>query len=191
MAFFEVESLSPRYMQLGFSKGRTVRETLESLRDDAAFREAWNEGLAEIPFRTYRWETPRTTLANLDAPFEAVVVDAPTLDRNQSWAAFDEHGTSAPVITVPNLRGDALLVVPTPQSEEHCYCHLARFVRAAPAQQRDAFWHAVADAVLERVQTRPVWLSTAGGGVPWLHVRLDDRPKYYAYAPYREVPGEP
>lgn len=35
-----------------------------------------------------------------------------------------------------------------------------------------------------RVGTRPVWLSTAGAGVAWLHVRLDDRPKYYSYRPY-------
>ncbi|MFL6237620.1 MAG: DUF6940 family protein [Thermoanaerobaculia bacterium] len=29
--------------------------------------------------------------------------------------------------------------------------------------------------------------STYGGGagVSWLHVRLDDRPKYYGYGPYR------
>jgi hypothetical protein len=30
-----------------------------------------------------------------------------------------------------------------------------------------------------------VWLSTAGAGVPWLHVRLDDAPKYYGHAAYR------
>jgi hypothetical protein len=29
--------------------------------------------------------------------------------------------------------------------------------------------------------------STAGAGVSWLHVRLDDRPKYNGYAPYREA----
>jgi hypothetical protein len=39
----------------------------------------------------------------------------------------------------------------------------------------------------QRVSAKPVWLSTAGGGVAWLHVRLDDRPKYYAHAPYRRV----
>ncbi len=38
----------------------------------------------------------------------------------------------------------------------------------------------------KRVSDKPVWLSTAGGGVPWLHVRLDNRPKYYSYRPYRE-----
>ncbi|MFO1021395.1 MAG: hypothetical protein U0903_11970 [Planctomycetales bacterium] len=35
---------------------------------------------------------------------------------------------------------------------------------------------------------KPVWLSTAGAGVPWLHVHLDDQPKYYSHAPYRAVP---
>ena len=36
-----------------------------------------------------------------------------------------------------------------------------------------------------RIQDRPLWLSVAGGGVPWLHVRIDDRPKYYRYDSYR------
>ena len=29
-------------------------------------------------------------------------------------------------------------------------------------------------------------MSTNGDGVAWLHVRIDERPKYYAYAPYRK-----
>jgi hypothetical protein len=37
-----------------------------------------------------------------------------------------------------------------------------------------------------RVSTTPVWLSTAGAGVAWLHVRLDDRPKYYSHRPYTD-----
>ncbi|MFY0533025.1 DUF6940 family protein [Nannocystis pusilla] len=32
-----------------------------------------------------------------------------------------------------------------------------------------------------------VWLSTSGSAVPWLHVRLDARPKYYVFGPYRAV----
>jgi hypothetical protein len=40
-------------------------------------------------------------------------------------------------------------------------------------------------AVAARLSARPLWLSTSGLGVAWLHVRLDSRPKYYSYAPYR------
>ena len=42
-----------------------------------------------------------------------------------------------------------------------------------------------ADAMLDRIDDRPVWLSTAGMGIAWLHIRLDDRPKYYGYREYR------
>ena len=44
----------------------------------------------------------------------------------------------------------------------------------------------VGAAMQRRLGAKPVWLSTAGAGVSWLHVRLDDRPKYYGYAPFRE-----
>ena len=35
----------------------------------------------------------------------------------------------------------------------------------------------------------PTWVSTAGGGVAWLHVRLDSAPKYYTHRPYTRFAG--
>jgi len=46
-----------------------------------------------------------------------------------------------------------------------------------------------ARAITARLSDRPLWVSTSGLGVAWLHVRLDARPKYYQYTPYREQPG--
>ena len=89
------------------------------------------------------------------------------------------------MLTIPNLGGDALMVVPRPMSDVGCYCHLAAFLRGAPEPQRDALWVAVANATLGRVGSKPLWLNTAGGGVAWLHVRLDARPKYYHHMPYK------
>jgi hypothetical protein len=37
----------------------------------------------------------------------------------------------------------------------------------------------------KRLSASPVWLSTSGLGVYWLHVRLDTHPKYYQYQPYK------
>jgi hypothetical protein len=42
----------------------------------------------------------------------------------------------------------------------------------------------------EKLKERPtekIWMSTCGTGVYWLHLRLDSKPKYYTYAPYREA----
>lgn len=50
-------------------------------------------------------------------------------------------------------------------------------------------WRCVAETMLRRLSGRPLWLSTAGAGVAWLHVRVDPVPKYYAYPPYRVAPA--
>jgi hypothetical protein len=92
------------------------------------------------------------------------------------------------VIAFENLGRDALLIVPRPLGPPTCYAHLASFVRCAPAAQQIALWQAVGRAVRERIGPRPFWLSTAGMGVSWLHVRLDQRPKYYRFQEYKAEP---
>lgn len=86
---------------------------------------------------------------------------------------------------VPNLNGDAVLVGPCPVGPVKAYAHLAAFVREAPDAQKHALWKLVGELMERRLELTPDWLSTAGAGVPWLHVRLDRRPKYYSHAPYR------
>jgi len=83
------------------------------------------------------------------------------------------------------LGGDAWLVAPTPQGEAAIYTHLASFVRRAPAAQRDAFWQRIGVCLAVEIEEGKRWLSTVGGGVSWLHVRIDRRPKYYKYEGYR------
>ena len=81
------------------------------------------------------------------------------------------------------------MVVPCPIADSTAYGHLASFVRHAPEVQRDALWRSVGEAMARRIGAKPVWLSTAGAGVSWLHVRLDDRPKYYGFGPYKQKRG--
>jgi hypothetical protein len=174
------------------AKPATVADVLRALQTDAAFRAQFNAVLAEVPYPAFRWETPGATAANLTQPFECVVLDAPGLARRPEPEAFAEHFPDAPaagVVAFANLGGDAILVVPCPAAAPEAYGHLAAFVRGAPEAQRDALWQAVGAATARRVGAKPVWLSTAGAGVAWLHVRLDDRPKYYGHQPYRQKPN--
>jgi hypothetical protein len=168
----------------------TFAEVLRGWQDDAAFRSLFNNLLADAPFAAFRWEMPPVTAATVTRPFEFVLLDSPELDGRPDPGAFAEHLRGAPqrgVVAFANLGGDAVLVVPCPQAAPLAYGHLAAFVRQAPEPQRHALWQTVAEAMARRLGTRPVWLSTAGAGVPWLHVRLDDRPKYYGYRPYRQT----
>ena len=116
-----------------------------------------------------------------------MVLPAAALERARpDAAAFAEHfERGGEIVVFDNLGGDATLVVPAPRAQPQCYTHLAAFVRAAPAAQVRALWRAVASATIAAIGDRPRWLSTAGLGVFWLHVRLDSRPKYYRHDPYR------
>jgi hypothetical protein len=163
-------------------------DVLRAWSDEAGFRSLFNAQLADAPYAAFRWETPPVTQATISRPFEFVLLDSPGLARHPDANAFAEHFEAASeegIVVFPNQGGDAIMVVPSPLTFPDAYGHLAAFVREAPEGQTDALWRSVGDAMPRRVGAKSVWLSTAGGGVSWLHVRLDDRPKYYGYGPYR------
>jgi hypothetical protein len=166
-------------------------EVLRRWQNDAGFRSIFMGLLADAPFSAFRWETPPITAVNAPRSFEFVLLDSPGLATKPDPDAFAEHfaGASAneSVVSFPNLGNDALLVVPCPREPVSAYGHLAAFIREAPEPQKHALWQRVGEVMEQRLGPAPVWLSTAGAGVPWLHVRLDKRPKYYGYGPYRDV----
>jgi hypothetical protein len=168
----------------------TWAETMHAWQVDAAAREAHTRALAHSTHAAFAWETTPVSAATRDRPFEQVVVESPALARASATPGpFSGHFRSAreDICVFPNLGGDALLVVPAPTGSPHHYAHLAAFVRHAPAQQIHALWSAVGRAVEEhwRARNTPVWVSTAGLGVHWVHVRLDERPKYYRHSAFR------
>jgi hypothetical protein len=168
----------------------TYAEILRRWQNDANFRTFFTGLLADAPFASFRWETPPITTATAKRPFEFVLLDSPELARKADRNAFAEHfkrGAVSEVVEFANLGKDAIMVVPCPHGPDSAYVHLAAFVRQAPAPQAHALWSVVGTTMERRLCDRPVWLSTAGAGVAWLHVRLDDRPKYYGHAPYREL----
>jgi hypothetical protein len=164
----------------------TFAEVIRGWCDDRAFRSLFNDLLADVPYSAFRWETPPVTAGTASHPFEFVLLDEPGLDRQPDVHAFADHlvGDQGSITTFENLGKNALLVVPLPIAAATAYGHLAAFVRFAPDHQRDALWQAVGEAMVQRMGRESVWLNTAGAGVSWLHVRLDERPKYYRYAPY-------
>ena len=170
----------------------SVRDVLGLWLRNEDFREQYLGLLRECPFAAFRWETPALTRATVDQAFEFVLVDDRSLERPPDEASFADHYDAdenrSGIVSFENLGGDALLVVPVPHAEPGVYTHLQAFVHGAPATQQHNLWQAVADRVRQRIGNSPLWLSTAGGGVAWLHVRLDSYPKYYSYRPYTREP---
>ena len=164
-------------------------EFIDALRSDAEFRRWFSRCLADVPFASFRWETPALSQGTLNNPFEFVLIDAPLLDNRavdaQTFAQY--FRTDEPMVLIKSLGGDATLIVPIPLSEHDHYNHLASFLRDAPEHQVDAMWQSVANVIKKCKQNQLLWLNTEGSGVAWLHVRIDTHPKYYSYTPYKQV----
>ena len=164
----------------------------EHLQSDSDFADFYTQLLAGSEFQAFFWELPALTLKNLDQPAEFVLMDAPALSRALvDSSPFDDTFAAAgteSVVNFANLSGDALLVAPCPIAAPATYAHLASFVRDAPASQILALWHCVARAFAETISETPLWISTSGLGVIWLHIRLDRFPKYYTHRPYLTPP---
>lgn len=165
---------------------------LAALATDASFRAALSSWLANEPFAAFFWELPPLSLERVHEPFEFVVSDAPGLHRViADTSPFREPlGVAGAdgIAEFENLGGDAWLITPEPRGEQASYAHLASFVRGAPEAQRDALFQRLGEAAQHRLSQRPLWISTSGLGVYWLHVRLDTWPKYYQYGPYKRWP---
>jgi hypothetical protein len=122
---------------------------------------------------------------------EPKVSEPPVSEPPVSKPPVSEPPVSKPPVSIedfPNLGGDAHLIVPHPPTAggQSNHVHLASFVRHASDQQIQQLWQRCAESVERLVGQRPIWLNTAGDGVAWLHIRVDQRPKYYHYKPYTQ-----
>jgi hypothetical protein len=181
-------------MRLGVRAGNdrllTRGEVFSLWKSDAAFSTFFSETLAASPFEAFFWETPPLTPQMIEEPFECMVLRGASLARQTADPApFAEHIASLrgalEVVAFSNLGGDADLIVPCDSGAGVDYAHLAGFLRTGPAAQKHALWRTLAEVVepwLARGER--FWVSTAGMGVSWVHVRIDSRPKYYRHTPY-------
>ena len=91
-----------------------------------------------------------------------------------------------------SLSMDSELIAPCPLKSttgDQYLSHLATFMREAPLKNVKDLWKRTATVMLKTMDKHPgkkFWLSTAGDAVPWLHVRVDQKPKYYNYRPYKQ-----
>ncbi|KAJ1628056.1 hypothetical protein T492DRAFT_1020820 [Pavlovales sp. CCMP2436] len=177
-------------------------EVLVRWRTDKEFGQRFSRKLAGSPFKAFFWETPPLSRNTLESTlFECVTLPAKGLEAiSPDPHTFAPHvggalRGSGQVVAFLNLGGDSHLVSPCEDAEVarsgelSRYAHLAAFVRAASDAQAAALWQKVAEIVQEVLAAAsagdtPVWLSTAGSGVSWLHIRLDPRPKYFHWAAY-------
>lgn len=183
-------SLFLKYQVLHSSTGEPVsmKQWAESLSSDY---ESFNTILSSCPFEAFFWECAPTTDGSNRMIF--VLVNAPGLAQfartSPDRYSFREHFAlhSEFVAVFPSLGKDALLLAPNPQSPQD-FTDIAYFARRASTEQRKAFYQRLSTVLQEQIihtNRKPLWLSTSGMGIAWMHIRFDSRPKYYIYTPFR------
>jgi len=124
--------------------------------------------------------------------FEFIVKSTDALDSSAP-ADFDSfrehlasgHSSGAMSVVFSNVGRDATLVVPVnTDTSNNTWAHLALFVRNAPMERAAALLQTVGNAV-RFTGDKPLWISTSGTGVNYVHIRLDSAPKYYSHRPYK------
>lgn len=167
----------------------SVGTFLKRLRDSKPFREFYTCILADSGFDAFFWENKPFTANTLSDPYECNLVQSTYLanqrpDKKTFREYFDDKKE---IVYFSNLGNDAQLIVPVPKSQTDDFTHIGRFLREAGKNQIDSFWKMVANETLKRISDNPVWLSTSGLGVYWLHVRIDTYPKYYQTEEYKTL----
>jgi hypothetical protein len=167
----------------------TFDDVLRGWAASESFRGQWLDWLRALPFDACVWECPPVTAGSRSQAFECVFLSSPSLAglRPEPHTFAAHFRADCSVATFRNLGGDALLVAPCPSAHARDFSHLAQFVQVAEPSRQHALWQAVGEAMIARLGDDPVWLSTAGHGVAWLHVRLDSSPKYYRHAVYMKA----
>ncbi|CAG8568046.1 12904_t:CDS:1, partial [Acaulospora colombiana] len=163
--------------------------------ENADFLEILREALkhATLQLSAYFWECAPVSSETTNKRFEFVATKSENLDTiRQNFSNFIEHiskNRDKYACSFLNLGKDAILIIPVPHEDNGQflnYKNISRFTQNAPIEQQNKFWKEVADRLHETFDEKtPRWLSTNGLGVHYLHVRIDEFPKYYAFDDYR------
>jgi hypothetical protein len=189
----EIENLEQseviKYRILHGEKVLSFQEFIDLLISSEKFRLYFNELLVTNKFNAYFFEVKPISINSIAQDFEFVLVNSISLSKIKSDnSAFIQHlSTLEPVVSFYNLNKDALLIVPNELSNIKYYAHLALFVRNATINQINKFWQTVGIKYQQSIKDKPIWLSTSGLGVYWLHMRIDTKPKYYSYSKYKVI----
>lgn len=125
---------------------------------------------------------------SMSRPYMHTFIESDLLERygQHNYSAYRnylEDSDDKNVVAFNNLSGDAVLVVPQPRSGKN-YVTLKDFMDNAPQEQQVAFWKRAAQEIRRWLNSgedgkNVVFVSTHGLGIPYFHLRLCKRPKYY------------
>ncbi len=145
-----------------------------------------NENILQYPNNISKRFFYETSICNnqLTNEYNEVFIESNELEKvkEQDYSSFTEYlksSTNKYVVSFYNLSGDTKLIIPYPRKNKQ-YTTIKDFIDNASQNQQKEFWKFVYFEVKDYLKTNEnVYISTHGLGVPYFHLRLCNRPKYY------------
>jgi hypothetical protein len=183
---------------LRFEPSLSWKDAMEELSSSTNYQaaDALNASIKAIELNAVFMELPPVNIITQNTTqFEAYITNAPELHGiNPDYETFSEHMLNSQpgnAVNFYNLGRDAMLIAPTIGENGNGFAHLKTFVTYASKNQQHKFWKLVANqalSLLKDLDHQPLWVSTSGMGVSWLHCRFDIRPKYYVQKSLKRFP---
>ena len=134
----------------------------------------------------FRWNTSYIS-KDFKSVFRQKKKRAEKLPDTQNYESFKEYikkeknkkNGNKYATSFYNLNKDTRLVIPMPRRGKN-YATLTHFLLFAPQIQIRNFWKYVAKQIKKEMKKNErLYVSTHGMGVPYMHVRISSKPKYY------------
>lgn len=186
-------NLTSQALRLTIKEGDQIlsfAQVIQHWVNSSAFRDFYTSTLLQHGGNGCFWEHPRLNKETVDQAYECVISRTDTFSRlAANFNPFKNAVQAGKTISVfPNLTGVAQLIVPAPTGAgDFNGRDLIAFLKTADEARCHKLWIVVGQQVTAAIAEGSSFqfLSTHGLGVLWLHIRLEQRPKYYHHRPYR------
>jgi len=133
--------------------------------------------------KNYEYFYETSCYKNEKSIYKEKFIKTKLLPKNQDYTLFLDYikkSKNKYVTSFNNLSGKTRLVIPIPKKNKN-FSTLNEFCKNASKTQQIIFWKKVALEIKRyKKNNEKVYLSTHGLGVPYLHIRIENTPKYYS-----------
>ena len=165
----------------------SMYDFFNSLVNNEIFRNEIIQIFKKSKFENVYWEFPPYYKTTTQSKAQFVFMSTSSFGKADS-ENFKEHLSNretGEIVVFNNLSGDTKLISIASKNNNDMFCHIMQFMKNAPSEYKHNLLIKIGCEMLKYSNsTSPIYLSTHGHGVSWLHIRICNRPKYYTYKEY-------
>lgn len=155
----------------------------ENLKNNEIFRNDIINIFMECEHDNVYWEFPPFFLETKQNVAKFAIIKCGNFGKSNSasFKNFLNNKKDNEIVIFKNLSGDTdLITINSVDPENPNFCHIMKFMKNSSHKNKHQLLKTIGKEMLKYSNNiDPIYLSTHGHGVPWLHVRISKFRKYY------------